>query len=93
MQLKIDPEFQSLIPPLSPDEYKQLEANIIEDGCMDPLVYWNGTLIDGHNRYRICQAPGMRLQGSLSWLAERKRLTDRSGLRRSGTKPDWKRNG
>ena len=55
MQLKIDPEFQSLIPPLSPDEYKYLERNIIEDGCRDPLVHWNGTLIDGHNRYRICQ--------------------------------------
>lgn len=55
MKLKIDPEFQSLIPPLSPDEYRQLETNIIQDGCRDPLVYWNGTLIDGHNRYRICQ--------------------------------------
>ena len=53
--LKIDPEFQSLIPPLSPDEYRQLETNIIQDGCRDPLVYWSGTLIDGHNRYRICQ--------------------------------------
>lgn len=37
MQLKIDPEFQSLIPPLTPEEFRQLETNIIEDGCRDPL--------------------------------------------------------
>ncbi len=52
--IKIDPEFQSLIPPLSPDEYAQLEANILADGCRDALVVWDGTLIDGHNRVKIC---------------------------------------
>lgn len=53
-EIKIDKEFQSLIPPLSQDEYKQLEANVISDGCRDALVVWQGTLIDGHNRYKIC---------------------------------------
>jgi 16S rRNA G966 N2-methylase RsmD len=36
----IDPEFKSLIPPLAPDELAQLEANILRDGCRDPLVVW-----------------------------------------------------
>lgn len=54
MQLKIDPEFRDLIPPLSDAEFKQLEANLLEDGCRDALVIWEGTLVDGHNRYRIC---------------------------------------
>ena len=36
----IDPEFQALIPPLQAEERKQLEANIIADGCRDPLVVW-----------------------------------------------------
>lgn len=53
--LKIDPEFQSLIPPLSDEEFHQLEENVKVDGCRDALVTWNGTIIDGHNRYRICQ--------------------------------------
>lgn len=53
-QIKIDPEFQSLIQPLKPEEYEQLEANILADGCMNALVLWDRTLIDGHNRYRIC---------------------------------------
>ena len=53
--MKIDKEFQGLIPSLTEDEYQQLEANIIADGCRDALVTWNGILIDDHNRYRICQ--------------------------------------
>lgn len=57
--LRIDREFRSLIPPLSPEEFRQLEANIKADGCRDPLVAWNGILIDGHNRYEICQKHGI----------------------------------
>jgi len=52
--LTIDPEFKQLIPPLTELEYQQLEANLLADGCRDPLVVWNGVLIDGHNRYEIC---------------------------------------
>ena len=59
ISMKINPKFQALIPPLSPEEFSQLEANIIADGCRDPLVTWDGTLIDGHNRYAICQKHGI----------------------------------
>lgn len=52
--LKIDEEFQNLIPPLSLDERKQLEENLIQDGCREPLCVWNKTILDGHNRYEIC---------------------------------------
>lgn len=55
IKLKIDKEFKTLIPPLSPKEYEQLEANIIADGCREPIVIWNGYIIDGHNRYEICK--------------------------------------
>ena len=57
--MKINPKFQALIPPLSPEEFSQLETNIIADGCRDPLVTWDGTLIDGHNRYAICKKHGI----------------------------------
>lgn len=60
MTIKIDPELKALIPPLAADEYKQLEANIIGEGCRDPLVVWNGTLIDGHNRHEICTRHGIK---------------------------------
>ncbi len=59
MNIKIDPELKALIPPLATDEYKQLEANIIAEGCRDPLVVWDGTLIDGHNRHEICTRHGI----------------------------------
>jgi len=51
---EIDKEFMSLIPPLSPDEYTQLEQNLLSEGCRDRLVVWGSLLIDGHNRLEIC---------------------------------------
>ena len=59
MQIQIDAEFKALIPPLAPDELAQLEANILRDGCRDPLVVWDGILIDGHNRHEICVRHGL----------------------------------
>jgi DNA modification methylase len=53
--MQILQELESLIPPLSNEEFKQLERNILEEGIRDPLVTWNGILVDGHNRYRIAQ--------------------------------------
>ena len=56
LNLKIDPEFQSQIPPLTDDEFKQLEENILKEGkLLSPLIAWNNTLVDGHNRYAILQ--------------------------------------
>ena len=56
INLKIDPEFQSQIPPLTDDEFHQLEENILKEGkLLSPLIVWNNTLVDGHNRYAILQ--------------------------------------
>jgi hypothetical protein len=60
--IKIDQEFKNLIPPLTAEEFSQLEANVLQDGCRDSLVIWNGTLIDGHNRYAICTKHGLTFQ-------------------------------
>ena len=53
--MTIDTEFESLVPPLSQDEYSRLEQSIISEGCRDALICWGEILIDGHNRYRICE--------------------------------------
>lgn len=56
MTLTIDPEFAGKIPPLTEDEYRLLEENILRDGkIISPLITWNGIIVDGHNRYRILQ--------------------------------------
>jgi hypothetical protein len=58
--VKIDREFEALIPKLSSEEYSQLRLNVSRDGCRDNLRVWFGhnILLDGHNRYRICQETG-----------------------------------
>ena len=62
MEIIIDPEFEKLIPPLETEEYKQLEENIMKDGCREALTVWNGILVDGHNRYRICTEHHIKFQ-------------------------------
>lgn len=54
-ELKIDEEFKELIPPLTDDEYKLLENSILTEGLREPILVWNGIIIDGHNRYEICK--------------------------------------
>ncbi|WP_341731876.1 hypothetical protein [Microcoleus sp. EPA2] len=63
-ELRIDSEFQSLIPPLSKGEKAALQASILEEGCLNPLVVWaeKKLLIDGHNRYSICTAHSIPYQ-------------------------------
>ena len=56
LNLNVDPEFASKIPPLREEELKQLEENILADGVViNPLIVWNGVIVDGHNRYHILQ--------------------------------------
>ena len=56
MELRIDPEFESRIPPLTDDEFAQLEENILADGAIiSPIIVWDGVIIDGHNRFRIVE--------------------------------------
>lgn len=54
IELRIDPEFRDVIRPLSEEEFKQLEENILSDGeIYEPICVWNGTIVDGHNRNMI----------------------------------------
>lgn len=55
----IDQEFKALIATISHEETELLEASIKAEGCTTPLVTWEGTLIDGHNRYMICERNGI----------------------------------
>jgi len=56
MEIKIDKELRDLIPPLEKEERKQLEASLVSNGLRDAIIVWDdGTIIDGYNRYDICQ--------------------------------------
>ena len=52
--MTVDPEFQAYVPPITEEEFSQLERNIQQEGCRDPLVVWGEIIVDGHNRYTIC---------------------------------------
>ena len=55
--LRIDPEFKAQILPLTHEERKQLEENILAEGeLLAPILVWNGTIVDGHNRHEILQS-------------------------------------
>ncbi|MCD8018703.1 MAG: hypothetical protein LUF92_03705 [Clostridiales bacterium] len=60
-ELKIDKELQEILPPLTKEEYDQLEKNIVENGYDKnfPIMVWNGFIADGHNRYEICKKHGI----------------------------------
>ena len=52
--IRIDPEFQKKIPPLTDEEYAQLKENILKDReVYEPIILWKGIIIDGHNRWKI----------------------------------------
>jgi N6-adenosine-specific RNA methylase IME4 len=70
MNIQINPTFKSLIPALSAEEYSQLEQNIVNDGCREPLILWGDVLIDGHNRFEICT------NNEIEFKAVRKEFSD-----------------
>lgn len=62
MNLNINSELRSLIPPLQKEEYNLLEESILEEGCRDALIVWDETIVDGHNRYEICTKHGISFE-------------------------------
>lgn len=52
--IRIDAEFRGLISFLTAAELEELESSLKAEGCRDPLILWNFILLDGHNRYEIC---------------------------------------
>lgn len=59
MDIIIDEQFRTIIPPLTEDELSRLEDSILVEGVRDKLIVWNNTLVDGHNRYRIATTLGL----------------------------------
>ena len=80
-ELNIDPELRDYIPPLSQVEFDLLRESIVEEGCSEPLSVWNGTIVDGHNRYKICHENNIPFeyremifnskQDAMFWMAKR----------------------
>ena len=50
LHLKTHPVLSGLIQPLSEKDYEDLELSLIEYGCQDPIIVWNGYILDGFPR-------------------------------------------
>lgn len=54
LSLIINPKYEQIIPPLTSDEFAQLEENILAEGrIINPIITWKDVIVDGHNRYKI----------------------------------------
>ncbi len=62
MDIVVIEELKAYIEPLTPEEHDALERSILAEGCRDALVLWGDVLVDGHNRYGICQKHGLPFQ-------------------------------
>lgn len=70
-ELIVDNELKSVIPPLTDDEFKRLESSCIEEGIRDPIVTWNGIIVDGHNRYEIARKHNLKFNEKKKDFADR----------------------
>ncbi|NVM91284.1 hypothetical protein FHT32_004948 [Variovorax sp. SG517] len=59
MNIVVNEELKAYIDPMTPEEHEALERSILAEGCRDALVLWGDVLVDGHNRYGICQKHGL----------------------------------
>lgn len=62
MDIVVKEELKAYIDPLTAEEHDALERSILAEGCRDALVLWGDVLVDGHNRYGICQQHGLPFQ-------------------------------
>ena len=62
MNITVNEELKAYIDPLTSDEHAALERSLLSEGCRDALVLWGDVLVDGHNRYGICQKHGLPFQ-------------------------------
>lgn len=61
-ELKIKEHFKKLIPPLTSEEFTQLENNCLAEGIREAIITWQGFIIDGHNRYEIATRWGLEFK-------------------------------
>jgi len=73
--LEIKEEFKKLIPPLTVEEFKQLEDNCLAEGIREKIITWNGFIIDGHNRFEIAT------RWNLDYQTESKTFKDENAVK------------
>lgn len=61
-ELKINPRFEKFSPKKKPDEIEELKNSLKKKGYVgSPILTWHGFIVDGHNRYKMCQELGIKI--------------------------------
>ena len=61
-KLTTHPKLENMFPPLTDSERQGLEADILQHGCITPLIIWGNIIVDGHVRYAICEKYGISFE-------------------------------
>ena len=90
MELKINPEYEQLLPKLPKEEYEALKLSIQKEGLHFPIIVnKNGVILDGHHRYKICQELELAIRFEIKEFAnsllEKKFVIESNLLRRQLT--------
>ena len=62
MALRTDPVFENLTLPISEREEDALVESILREGCRKPISVWQGIVLDGHKRLKICKMEGISFE-------------------------------
>ncbi len=62
MNIVVQEDLKTYIDPLTADEHDALERSLLAEGCRDALVLWGDILVDGHNRFGLCQKHGIEFR-------------------------------
>jgi hypothetical protein len=61
-ELKINPRFEKFSPKKKQDEIDELRNSLKKKGYIgSPILTWHGFIVDGHNRYKMCQELGIEI--------------------------------
>jgi N6-adenosine-specific RNA methylase IME4 len=80
-------EYAEIFPPMNSKEFNELKRDIKENGLLDPIILYDGKILDGRNRYNACKEVGIEvktkdydgdnpLQYVMSTNLKRRHLTD-----------------
>ena len=55
--MRLDEAMEDLLPPMKQGQFGALEDDILRNGCMTPLVWWEeeNMLLNGYARFKICE--------------------------------------
>lgn len=91
LKIKVNPELEALLPPLSTEEFDALKLDIKQNGVVAPiLVDEDGTILDGHNRFRIDKNAPHKVIAGLS-EEEKQAFVIRCNFARRNLSPDQRR--